>query len=110
MRKKKTRAQVFMGEQLKDKGVAESFYEGLEELRLSAKIAKLRENRGLTQTQLAAKMHTSAPVISRLENEGRCTMSTLKKVAEALNAVLKVELIPKEKLKSSETLAINRSD
>lgn len=101
MRKKKTRAEIFMEEQLKDQEVAESFYDGLETLRLSVKIAKLREKRGLTQTQLAAKMHTSTPVISRLENEGQCTISTLKKAAEALNAVLTVDLIPKEIFKKA---------
>jgi transcriptional regulator with XRE-family HTH domain len=80
--------------------VAKSFHEGLDELRLSVKIAKLREKRGLTQTQLAAKMKTSTPVISRLENEGRCTVGTLKKVAEALDAELVIDLIiPKEKVR-----------
>lgn len=87
-----------MEEQLKDPEVAKSFYEGLEELRLSVKITKLREKRGLTQTQLAAKMKTSTPAISRLENEGRCTLSTLRKVAEALDAKLLIDLIPKEKV------------
>lgn len=99
MVKKKTRAQIFMEEQLKNQEVAESFHQGLEEMRLSVKIAQLREKRGLTQTQLAAIMHTSAPVISRLENGERCTLSTLKKVADALNAILKIDLIPKERLK-----------
>lgn len=101
MVKKKTRAQIFMEEQLKDQEAAESFREGLEELRLSVKIAQLREKRGLTQTQLAVMMHTSTPVISRLENGERCTINTLKKAALALNAILKIDLIPKEGLKKS---------
>lgn len=101
MIKKKTRAEIFMEEQLKDQEVAQSFKEGLEELRLSVKIAQLREKRGLTQTQLAAMLDTSTPVISRLENKERCTISTLKKVADALNAVLKIDLIPKERLKKA---------
>lgn len=102
MVKQKTRAQTFMEEQLKDKKVAKPFHEGLEELRLSVKIAQLRVKRGLTQTQLAAMMHTSTPVISRLEKEGRCTISTLKKAAEALNAILKIDLVPREKLKKAQ--------
>ena len=101
MVKRKTNAQIFMEEQLKDKEVAESFHEGLEGLRLSVKIAQLREKRGLTQTQLAAMMHTSTPVVLKLENEGRCTIGTLKKAANALNAVLKIDLIPKERLKKA---------
>lgn len=99
MIKKKTRAQIFMEEQLQEKEVAQSFHEGIEELRISVKIAQLREKRGLTQTQLATIMHTSTPVISRLENKGRCTISTLKKAADALNVALKIDLIPKERLK-----------
>jgi ribosome-binding protein aMBF1 (putative translation factor) len=99
MIEKKTRAQRFVEEQLKDPVVAAAFSEGLEELRLSVKIAQLREQRGLTQTQLAARMRTSAPVISRLESGGKCTLRTLKKVADALDAVLQIELIPKEKLR-----------
>ena len=99
MPKKKTNARAFMEEQLKDPEVSKSFNEGLEELRLSAKIARLREERGLTQTQLAAKMKTSTPVISRLENDGKSTVGTLRKLAEALNAELVIDLIPKEKLR-----------
>lgn len=50
--------------------VRKSFEEGLDWLRLSASIAALREKRGLTQTQLAAKLHTSQAVISRIERGG----------------------------------------
>lgn len=98
MTKRKTNAQAFMEEQLREPEVADAFYEGLEELRLSVKIAKLREKRGFTQTELAAKMKTSAPVISRLENEGRCTINTLRKIAEALDAELVIDLVPREKI------------
>ncbi len=99
MAKKKTNAELYMEDQLQDPEVASAFYQGLEELRLAVKIAQLREQRGLTQTELAARMHTSAPVISRLETGGKCTVRTLKKLADALDAVLEIELIPKEKLR-----------
>lgn len=101
MAKNKTRAQRFIEKQLKDPEVAASFYDSLEELRLAVKIAQLREKRGLTQTELAARMQTSAPVISRLESGGGCTFRTLKKVADALDAALKIDLVPKEKLSKS---------
>lgn len=93
----KSRAQHFMNEQLQDREVAESFQEGLEELRLAVTIAQLREKRRLTQTELAARMRTSAPVISRLERGGPCTVRTLQKVATALDAVLTIALVPREK-------------
>lgn len=98
MESQKTSAQMFLEEQLKNPEVAQSFHDGLEELRLAVKIAQLREKRGLTQTQLAAKMNTSASVISRLENSGKCTISTLRKVTEALDAVLQIGMSPKEEL------------
>jgi len=55
----------------------------------------------MTQTDLAARMHTSVPVISRLENGELCTLRTLKKVADALEAALQIELVPEEKLSAS---------
>lgn len=91
MAKKKTRAERFMEEQLKDPDVAASFNEGLEELRLAVQLAELREQRGLTQTQLAAKLHTSPAVISRVENGGNVELKTLQKIARALRARLKIE-------------------
>ncbi len=96
MARQKTSTQTFLEEQLKDREVAESFYQGLDELRLAVKIAQLRQRRGLTQAQLAAKLDTSTPVISRLENRGNCTISTLKKVAEALDAVVQIDIVSKE--------------
>ncbi len=96
MARQKTSAQTFLEEQLKDREFAESFYQGLDELRLAVKIAQLRQRRGLTQAQLAAKLDTSTPVISRLENRGNCTISTLKKVAEALDAVVEIDIVSKE--------------
>lgn len=105
MAKKKTRAEQFVEEQLRDPEIAESFAERLETLRLSVQIAQLREKRGLTQTDLAARMRTSAPMISRLETGGKCTVQTLQKLAKALDANLKIELIPKESFKKSRKTA-----
>jgi len=47
MENQKTRAQLFLEEQLENPEVAQSFYDGLEELRLAVKISQLREKRGL---------------------------------------------------------------
>ena len=43
MTSQKTSVRVFLEEQLKDREVAESFYQGLDELRLAVKIAQLRK-------------------------------------------------------------------
>ncbi len=101
MAKKKTNAELYLDDQLKNPEFAKAYYGGLAELRLAVKIAQLREKRGLSQTELAARMHTSTPVISRLENGAKCTVQTLKKVADALDAELQIELIPKSRLKKS---------
>lgn len=97
MKNQKTKAQMFLEEQLKNPEVAQSFHDGFEELRLGVKIAQLREKQGLTQTQLAAKMNISASVINQIENRGKCSISTLRKVDEALDAVLQIDIAPKEK-------------
>ena len=96
MTHQETSVQVFLEEQLSDPEVAESFYQGLDELRLAVKIAQLRKHRGLTQAQLAARLDTSTPVISRLENQGNCSIRTLKKVAEALDAVVQIDIVSKK--------------
>ena len=59
--------------------VRESFEEGLDVLRLAVSMAELREKRGLTQTQLAAQLHTSPAVISRIENGGNVELKTLQR-------------------------------
>ena len=46
----------------------------------------------MTQTELAAKVHTSAAVISRLERGHNVEFKTLKKVAAALDA--RIEVVP----------------
>ncbi len=43
MTSEKTRVQTFLEEQLKDREVAESFYQGLDELLLAVKIAQLQK-------------------------------------------------------------------
>jgi transcriptional regulator with XRE-family HTH domain len=58
------------------------------------KVAQLREKLGLTQTQLAAMLSTSPSVISRIENGENVELKTLQKIAQALNAKLKIELVP----------------
>lgn len=73
--------------------VRESFEEGLDVLRLAVSLAELREKRGLTQTQLAAKLHTSPAVISRIENGSNVELKTLWKIVRTLRARLKIELV-----------------
>jgi ribosome-binding protein aMBF1 (putative translation factor) len=96
---KVTERQVNRYEEYKKKQLAnpefrKAYEEGLELLRLGVRIAALREKLGLTQTQLAALLHTSPSVISRVENGENVELKTLERIARALNAELKIELIP----------------
>jgi len=70
MIKEKNRYTEFKKRVLGRSKVRESFEEGLDVLRLAVSMSELREKRGLTQTQLAAQLHTSPAVISRIENGG----------------------------------------
>jgi ribosome-binding protein aMBF1 (putative translation factor) len=93
MKKRKNRYTGFKEKALARPKVRESFEEGLDVLRLAVSLAELREKQGLTQTQLAAKLHTSAAVISRIENGGNVELKTLQKIARALHARLRIELV-----------------
>lgn len=55
-------------------------------------IRQVREQTGLTQAELAKRMHASAPYISGLENgRGNPTIGQLSAVADALRVELHVE-------------------
>jgi len=76
--KKGSRYAEFKKRALARPKVREAFEEGLEVLRLAVSLAELREKRGLTQTQLAARLGTR--VISRIENGGNVELKTLHKI------------------------------
>lgn len=60
--------------------------------RLAQRVRLLREARGITQGELAARMRTTQSVIARLESGGTYpTLSTLERVSDALDAELVVE-------------------
>jgi len=56
------------------------------EFELLEEIIKARETTGLTQTELAEKIGTKQPALSRLEKGGikKATIETLNKIADAL--------------------------
>ena len=89
--KRGSRYQQFKARALGKPEVRKAYEEGLDDLRIAVRVAELREKRGMTQTELAAKIHTSAAVISRLERGRNVELKTLRKVAAALDARLTVE-------------------
>ncbi len=93
---KKTNFDIFLEEQLRDPDFAERFQRAGEAWDVALQIAALREKAGLSQKELAKKLHTSQQQISRLESpsyEGH-SLSMLRRVAHALNAEVKVSIEP----------------
>jgi transcriptional regulator with XRE-family HTH domain len=59
---------------------------------IGSQVRELREARGLSQRQLAERMGTTQSTVARLEAGGtRPTLTTLERVASALNATVKFE-------------------
>jgi transcriptional regulator with XRE-family HTH domain len=81
---------------MKDPAVRKE-YEALEpEYKLASDLIRLRLSKGLTQEELARRVHTRQSAIARLESAGSLpSLSTVKRVAEALDADLYVAVQPK---------------
>jgi ribosome-binding protein aMBF1 (putative translation factor) len=76
---------------LKDPKVRKALKETELEFQIARSIIKARLHKGLSQVQLAKKLHTKQSVISRVENAKTIpSLSFLKKVAKALGASLEV--------------------
>lgn len=91
---KKTNFDLYLEEQLKDPDFAERFEKAGDAWDVALQIAALREKAGLSQKDLARKLHTSQQNISRLESpsyEGH-SLSMLRRVADALGASVRVTL------------------
>lgn len=75
-------------------------YEELEpEYKLATTLIRLRLAKGLTQEQLAKLLNTKQESIARLESGGSLpSLSTVKKVANALDAQLEIILRPKHQI------------
>lgn len=94
----KTNFDRYLEEQLRDPGFAARFEKAGEAWDVAVQLAALRERAGLSQKDLARKLHTSQQNISRLESpsyEGH-SLSMLRRVAEALGATLRVTIAPKD--------------
>ena len=93
----KTNFDLFLEEQLRDPDFAERFKRAGEAWDVALQLAALREKAGLSQRDLARKLHTSQQQISRLESpsyEGH-SLSMLRRVAEVLGATVRVTLASK---------------
>ena len=69
-----------------------------EEYQLARELIQARATAGLTQEQVAERMHTKAPSVARLESGKKHSPSiaTLRKYARAVGCKLEVHLVPAE--------------
>jgi len=94
----KTNLDIYLQEQLKDARFKKRFEEAGEAWEVALQLVALRKARGLSQRELAHMVGTSQQQISRLESasyQGH-SLTMLRRVVEALNATLKVEILPNE--------------
>ena len=67
---------------------------GYEDFKIGAMLRHVREQVGLTQEELAKRLHTQKTAISRIENHAEdIKLSTLEKVAGALGKHIKVAIV-----------------
>jgi transcriptional regulator with XRE-family HTH domain len=90
-------------EKFKDKVFEKKYFRTAALYRLADEVLLLRKERGLTQKELAEKVGTTQAVISRLENASvKPSLETILKIAEALDAVVHVQLLPIETVRLEE--------
>ena len=80
---------------MKDSGFKAVYEEVAMKLDIGEKIAELRQKRHITQSKLAEKVHTSRSAIARYESGeySRYNVSTLARIAKALDTNLKVSFV-----------------
>jgi len=93
---KKSNFDRYLAEQLKDPAFSARFEQAGEAWDVALQIAALREEAGLSQKELAKILKTTQQQISRLESPGYegHSLSTLRRVAEALHAKVRIVFEP----------------
>jgi ribosome-binding protein aMBF1 (putative translation factor) len=67
---------------------------GYHDFKLGVIIKQIREERGITQEELAKKIKTKKSAISRIENHAEdIKLSTLEKITNALDKELKIQIV-----------------
>ena len=100
---KKTNFDRYLEEQLKDPAFAERYERAGEAWDVALQLTALREQAGLSQSQLARLLRPTQQQVSRLESpayEGH-SLSMLRRVAAALHARVRVVLEPLAKAEKS---------
>lgn len=76
-----------------DPGFDEGYDEGFKTFKIGVLLKQAREASGLTQAELARKLHTQKSAISRIENHAEdIRLSTLEKYVSSLGRSLEVSI------------------
>ncbi len=83
-----------IAEHMKDPKFKKAWHELDSEFELLESMINAREKAGLTQEELAKRIGTKQPALSRLERGAfkKATVETLKKIADALDSKLVIKL------------------
>ena len=77
-----------------DKAFEENFLEESKRLEVAVALRELRKAEGLTQRQLAEKVHKPQSTIARIENGSiNVTFKTMKEIANALDKDIEVRFV-----------------
>jgi DNA-binding phage protein len=90
----KTAWDRYVKKQLKTPAVRQAFEEETKALTIGLQLANQRKRKGLTQAQVAKKIGTSTPQLSRTERRPEnVNMRTLMRYAEAVGMDLDIKLV-----------------
>lgn len=79
---------------LRDSEFTHGYEEGYQTFKFGVLLKEARKSAGLTQDDLALKLHTQKSAISRIENHSEdVKLSTLEKFASALGKKLEIRLV-----------------
>lgn len=88
----------FLNEQLQDEEFRKEYNDMQPEMDVIKAIVKARISKNLTQKELAQRTGINQADISKLEHGTRNpSINLLKKLAEGMDMVLKIEFVPKQK-------------
>lgn len=87
-----------LSQKLRDLKYRRKYFLAETSARIAAQLISLRKRRGLNQTELADKIGTQQPAISRIERAdyNNWSFSTLRTIAEVLDARIRVFIEPAE--------------
>lgn len=87
----------YVAEQMEEPSFRSEYEELEEEFTFIRQLIELRLQKGLTQAELAERVGTHQPSISRLEHGQLGSFDFLRRVAEALDAQVEIHLTPKHR-------------